>query len=478
MSKVQNNTQSSDYKDIISKITGGKSHDESTNSETEKVAETPTTETKKKETEPIICPIDIFPSKIKDIITEAELTFGSPVDYYLAGILAAASTAIGNTFYVQAGNGEMQKVSLYICAVGVSGSGKTPSLNWCLKPLAKIEHQNRKDYDERIQQANDDDSENTTPKRKSTYLTNATTEALTERLSKNKEGLIYHVDELIRWLADMNRYSKGGGDALTFMSFWNYGDVVSQERVTKSLYCENPFLTIVGGTQPKRLEAFTKDGATDNGFFHRILFAYPESEIKDRTDNKMNESYYDDYANIIKGIYNCKSEIETPRTIHLSKDANGLFKEYVNNILKRDQRDNLDDNPLWSEYISKLEQYCLRFSLIIQVLFTPKEDLSKLQEVTQDSMEKAMKLTLYFEAMAAKVLKSLENPEEALKGKDKECYDILHEGDYDSYSFTKAVEYCKSKKISESSVKRYLKSYEGTFHAKDKTKTGIYNNLI
>jgi hypothetical protein len=478
MSKVQNNTQSIENKGIISKKSEDNLHNESTNLGAAKGAktppETPITETET-ETEPksIICPIDIFPSKIQDIINEAHLTFGVPKDFYLSGVLAAVSTSIGNTFYVQAKNGEMQKASLYCCVVGASSTGKTPSLNWCLKPLAKIEHQNRKDYDEQTQQANDDDSENTTPKRKSTYLTNATTEALTERLSKNKEGLIYHVDELIRWLEDMNRYSKGGSDALTYMSFWNYGDVVSQERVTKSLYCENPFLTIVGGTQPKRLEAFTKNHATDNGFFHRILFSYPESQILDRNDNRMNECHYENYSKIIDGIYDCKRWIKTPITIQLSKDANSLFKEFCNNILRPNMRDNQDDNPLWSEYLGKLEQYCLRFSLIIQVLFTLEKDLPELQEVTEDSMEKAIKLTLYFKAMAAKVLKSLENPEEGLKGKNKGCYTVLHESGFNNYSFTEAVEYCKIKEISKSSVKRYLKNYEGIFHAK--SKTGIYS---
>jgi|AntRauTorckE5430_2_1112549.scaffolds.fasta_scaffold13465_2 hypothetical protein len=424
-----------------------------------------------KKKEPINCPIDVFPEEIQTIIEAIHDVYGAPNDFYLLGILATASAAIGNSLYVTDKRGEKQKASIYGCIVSPPSSGKSPSIDWCLKPLAEIEEGYRAEYTKAMSKylATPVEEREGEPQRETLYITDATTEALTERLSKNKTGIVLHMDELIKWLRDMNKYRSGSDDA-TFMHFWNYGSNVSLERVSKSLFCKNPFITIIGGTQPGRIEEFTKKHATDSGFFHRILFCYPESEIIDRNDKELKPIHYENYSRIIKEIHDIREWIETPKIIELSNDANGLLTAYSNNILRPAMRDNQKTNTLWCEYLGKLEQYCLRFSLILETLNRPAGGRADITIISEDTMEKAIKLTEYFKKMAARILDYTD--ELVLKGTDKIISDILPDGIVFTTGEAKKLMKEKTNIKSPNTLNIHLKKFSDILY--EKQEHGVY----
>ena len=75
----------------------------------------------------------------------------------------------------------------------------------------------------------------------------------------------------------------------------------------------------------------------------------------------------------------------------------------------------------------KLEQYCMRFALILELLHSGS---SIPENISENSMEQATKLTNYFWSMAKKVYNVLEDPLSNLKQNEKAFYISLPNGPF------------------------------------------------
>ena len=343
--------------------------------------------------------LPIFNSYYRTIIKSITETFNAPTPFYIAGILSALSTAIGKNITIQDSRNVTEKAALYLCVVSPSGTGKTPALNWCIEPIKKIESKNHKEHLLKKQEA-EDNEEQFKDDYKTHYLTDTTIEALTTQLSRTN-SILYFRDELIGWLKDMNKYRQTGSDDLLFMQIWNSNDTIRVERQTKSIFVENPYLNVLGGTQPRRLNDFLTKTATDSGFFQRILFVYPDSEIQDRTDHAQDLEVKESYQNSIKTIFeNC--EAIDPTVLTMTKESNDYINNFVNSFIKKQQRANAE--PLHVEILSKLETYVLRFSLVYHIADTEGQDLDR--NVSHDAVIRAVATTIYFYSQSVKVLES------------------------------------------------------------------------
>lgn len=334
--------------------------------------------------------LPIFNSNYREIIKDVCDTFNAPTGFYIPSVLSAISTAIGKNITVQDCRGVKEKASLYVCIVSNSGTGKTPAINWCISPITKIHTENRKAYKQEQLEAEQQEIE-FSKKFSDLYVSDTTIEALTTALDSSN-GMIYFRDELIGWLKDMNKY-RSGSDDLFYMQLWNSNDVISTKRQTKSIYVENPFLNVLGGTQPKRLGEFTKNFATDSGFFQRILFSYPDAEIKDRTNKKENKELKNLYTQLLTKIYTDCRNIDNEITLELSDAGNQNITLFVNHFIKKQQR-LYKSNSLIVEILSKLETYLLRFILIFEVMDNDEIDWTR--HVSETSIIKSISMVLYF----------------------------------------------------------------------------------
>lgn len=341
----------------------------------------------------------IFNSDYQKIIKSVCATFNASHGFYIPSVLSAISTAIGKNIVIQDDRGVKEKAAFYMCIVADSGTGKTPSANWCIRPLKRIESEKREAYRQEKEAAEALD-QRFTKTYKATYITDATTEALTSRLN-NSDGILYFRDELIGWLKDMNKYRSGGSDDLLFMEMWNTDTTISVERTSKSIYIENPYLNILGGTQPKRLNEFMKKTATESGFFQRILFCYPKCEIQKRTGKKENKELKNLYDNLITDIYKKCQNLETEVVLEISDTGNKLITDFVNNFIF-EQKILYKSNSLLVECLSKLETYILRFALIFEMMDTNEINWTGL--VSDNSIIKSIATVLYFYQNTHKVL--------------------------------------------------------------------------
>ena len=83
-------------------------------------------------------PIDVLPSRLQEIIKEANATLGFPVDYMAGAMLSAMAAVIGNTHSAEAMAGWKEYAILFVALVGCPGVCKSHPLSYVMQPL--IDH--------------------------------------------------------------------------------------------------------------------------------------------------------------------------------------------------------------------------------------------------------------------------------------------------------------------------------------------------
>ena len=346
-------------------------------------------------------PIDVFPKIMQEVTYEAYNKFQFSLDYLGAGILAAISSAIGNSLKVEVKNGWNEKANLFVVIVGRPGDSKSHALNFCFKPIHIKENLLFSEYSKLLIDYEDElKTDAKTKLRKpllSKYLiSDYTPEALILHHSNNKRGLYIYVDELNGWIKNFNRYNSSG-EAETYLSLWS-GTTISIDRASgKSLRIEDPFIGVIGSTQISVLKSFAKDGRSSNGFMDRLLFVYPDTQKTLKWNiNKVDERILENYFSIISNLIETSIEQEEPLLIPIEKKAKKYLFDWQNNR----PEDYLFEYERSIEI--KLQQYVIRFALILQSIHHAANE-SPINKIEMFAIKGAIKLFLYFYNNAIKV---------------------------------------------------------------------------
>ncbi|HFA48066.1 MAG TPA: DUF3987 domain-containing protein [Bacteroidetes bacterium] len=418
-------------------------------------------------------PLKAFPKAIQDIVRCWHDCYLLPVDFYAGAILAAASAAIGNYHHIQYKLHHVEPPICWMVIVGAPGVGKTPAIKFAMNPLFRQEKQFSKDHKAAVAQWEQDKQDaakakaknysQARPVRSQGVINDATIESLIKILPHNPKGLICYRDEFIGLMKSMNAYKSSGGDLEHWLSIWSGSPIIlNRSSLEDAVFIESPFVPIIGGIQPGILIKLTDRNQVDNGYLHRLLFAFPETQdIPPDTNVTPDQSVFDHYREIIKrlGMFPKKDD-NTPFVTELSKDAFKTFREHK--IKTEKDCNSLDDDNIKSLYIKQLS-YTLRFSLILEFLEIAAtaddgfikalslKDLLKMK-VSRQSMLKAIKLSEYFTSTSMKVIARSESPIAALPKRQQLLYDKLPT--IITSSFAKSV----GEKIgmSESTVKRLI----------------------
>ena len=114
-------------------------------------------------------PLDAFPAKIQDMILALARQENYTIEYMMASLLMAVSTAIGNAINIRIRGGWISNSALYMILVGRPGTGKTPPLDFAFRPIRKHDAQAVKQFKLEMEQynnlveSNKGKKENTTP---------------------------------------------------------------------------------------------------------------------------------------------------------------------------------------------------------------------------------------------------------------------------------------------------------------------------
>jgi hypothetical protein len=280
----------------------------------------------------------------------------------------------------------------------------------------------------------------------------ATMEALVAKLEHAPRGLGLHRDELAGWWGSMDQYRKGA-DREKWLSLFNGKAVDAIRRTSGEVLVPMPFVSVCGTVQPGKLHTLGKD---QDGFLPRILFAYPDQQVKPyHSEASIGKEWALSYAKVLDRLLELPLELEhnrpAPKLLELSTPASDAFLQW--------DRVNTDrTNASTSEGIAaiypKLETYGPRLALVLDLLDQAVVDGGMPERISGKAMKGALELLEYFEATARKVHYQLfeENAAERLTDTRARVYAKLPE----RFTTGEGLGIAKDLGMSERTFKRFI----------------------
>ncbi len=368
-------------------------------------------------------PIEVFPILFRDLATDLNKSLKFPIDYIGTAILTAVATTVGTTAKVRVKNNWFEYASMYSCVIGNAGANKTHPINLIFESIRELDKKSHDIFEKQMfehfayQKLTKKDKEEvpavSLPILNKSLLTNFTPEVLNKRLSENLRGCTVVSDEMATFFEGMNQYSKGDQIGV-YLSFWsNQPTTIDRIGNPIPLFITNPYLSIIGGLQPRMLSSSFPIQKLNNGFFQRFLFAFPESNFKQPiNDIENDEVIYNKYKDFIQNyintstVYEIDGKIES-KILKWTPEAKTFFYKW--------QSENCDvvneyQNSIKGEIASKYDNHFIRLSLLLQLMYDPESE-----SIGITAVQGAKELCRYFMNCAFKVLTVIQNPAEYLE---------------------------------------------------------------
>jgi len=383
-------------------------------------------------------PLEVLPEAIRTYIEEAARSIGCPVEFIALPVLASCAAAVGNARVLKIKRRWKEPPIFWLLLIGEPATKKTPGIREGTFPILDVEmgYKDRyqakmEDYRERVRQHKKDvrdareakgvePAEPPKPTQQRILVSDATVEALARVLADNWRGVLMSKDELAGWVRGMDQYKQGGrgSDRQFWISTWSASSTpVDRRHADEVMYVTEPCINIVGGIQPEILPELGKE--RNDGFFDRILPAYPDTSPQKWTEDDVSEEAEQAYKDLIDNLRSSvKPEIddndkERPQTLGFSTDARRLWGALT---------DELKEDPLKPGFPKrlrgpwgKLEAYLARFGLLFATIRLA-DNPTNLQVVNVEDLEAAHKVVQYFQSHARRVYKQLyaDDPEDTL----------------------------------------------------------------
>ena len=277
----------------------------------------------------------MLPDALRGWCVDAAEGLGVPLDFLAVPAIVACAAAIGRVVAVRpkARDRWIERAILWGAVIGRPSAGKSPALAPARRMLARLEAQERKEYEARVQAAMEeqlvqsmrakaakdelrkavkDGDEQTarklakdaakaqeqTPPEPRIVVADSTIEKLGELLNENPRGLLMVRDELTGWLASLDREGHEC-DRAFWLECWNgIGPFVTDRIGRGTIRIEACAVSVLGGIQPGKLAEYVrgavKGGMGDDGLMQRFQLAvYPDLpaswEYRDRAPSTADE---------------------------------------------------------------------------------------------------------------------------------------------------------------------------------------------
>ena len=348
-------------------------------------------------------PAQVFPEVVRKFVEEAAESCNCPVDFVAVPTLVTMGAAIGSFLQVEVKGGWTELPQLWAAVVGETGSGKSPALKHATKPLANLQRRMSRENKERRQEPGRDNPITRVPPRQA-MTTDVTTEALSELMDANPRGVTAVRDELAGWMRGMNEYkARGrGSDRAFYLSLWSGSPVAINRKTLDVPICiDKPFVAVAGCIQPDMLSEFDDERGREDGFIHRILFAYPEPVPRKWSGAELRPETCEGFDSLfleMRRVPTSNTPGDDSLVLPLSLEAK---KEWVSWVTRHNSEFPELPSSLrgpWSKMIS----YCARFVLILHVAKSASEETFN-RQVGKESVSSAILLAEYFKSHARKV---------------------------------------------------------------------------
>ena len=384
-------------------------------------------------------PLEAFPAKIQDMILTLARQENYTIEYMMASLLVAVSTAIGNAVNIRIRGGWISNSALYMILIGRPGTGKTPPLDFAFRPIRKHDAQAVKQFKLEMEQynnlieSNKGKKENTTPLPdkpilQRTIISDFTPEALMRALDDNHRGVVVYVDEIMGMFNAVNQYSRGQLIEQLLTAFSGKPLDISRCSMPVPIHIEYPFINIVGTMQITRMHELIEKGYKENGLLDRIIFVYPSSqEISDwQLDEDSSFASFEKYSNMWESIFNKVIDLpfsdndNVQSILDFSPEAKAYFTNWRNNAIRAVNQ--IQDDGLVDSRVIKAPMITARLALVLQILRWACGEVHK-DFVDIDSTKSAIALSNYFESCYSDIQKYMLR--ESIEPQKKELLDCL-----------------------------------------------------
>ena len=431
-------------------------------------------------------PLEAFPAKIQDMILTLARQENYTIEYMMASLLVAVSTAIGNAVNIRIRGGWISNSALYMILIGRPGTGKTPPLDFAFRPIRKHDAQAVKQFKLEMEQynnlieSNKGKKENTTPLPdkpilQRTIISDFTPEALMRALDDNHRGVVVYVDEIMGMFNAVNQYSRGQLIEQLLTAFSGKPLDISRCSMPVPIHIEYPFINIVGTMQITRMHELIEKGYKENGLLDRIIFVYPSSqEISDwQLDEDSSFASFEKYSNMWESIFNKVIDLpfsdndNVQSILDFSPEAKAYFTNWRNNAIRAVNQ--IQDDGLVDSRVIKAPMITARLALVLQILRWACGEVHK-DFVDIDSTKSAIALSAYFESCYSDIQKYMLR--ESIEPQKKELLDCLPK----QFTTSDAIQAGREVGLSERSVMYSLVSL-ATNKIIKKVKRGEYEKL-
>lgn len=334
-------------------------------------------------------PLDCLPAGLDEYVAAVSTSRSCPPDFAAVALLTIASAAAGCTRRLNVTDDWKEYPCLYSCIVAPPSSRKSPAMKALLAPVYRRQAESFKQSEESGDPVTH------------YFTSDATTEGMVAILKKTPRGLLMMRDELVSWVLSDNQYRQGkGADRQFWLPLWSSEPVKKDRQSADSYFLARPFLSILGGTQPDMLSEFTDRKGRQDGFLQRLLMVYPAWDVRVPFRRPpMDPTVSELWSQTVERLYALDFEDGEPVTLSFTPDASNRYEAWYEG-----HEDELRGKDFPRQLVTlwpKMTAYCARLSLLVRLLAT--SDPEGRENVTDDDVEKGVRLVEYFKSHAKRV---------------------------------------------------------------------------
>lgn len=360
----------------------------------------------------------LLPDSVRRWCEDAAESIQVPLDFTAIPAMVALASSLGGrriAVRMKRNAAWFEHPILWGCVIGRPSSGKSPALSPARRMLEKLEATereawevkrdefvamvevskmeasnaqeaarkalkkgaNRSDVLDQLQGAKK--SEDKIPEEPRIVVNDATVEKLGELLNANPLGLVQFRDELMGWLATMDREGRES-DRAFWLECWNGAGGYTVDRIGRgTIRIEACAVSVLGGAQPGKLADYVRGavrgGFADDGLMQRFQLAvYPDLPSSWRyTDRALDPAAEAEaraafarmrnlQVDAIGAIRDGSSDVPY---LHLSDDAQSMFIEWLEELMPR-LREGAEP-PHMESHLAKYQSLAGRLALILHL---------------------------------------------------------------------------------------------------------------
>jgi len=158
----------------------------------------------------------------------------------------------------------------------------------------------------------------------------------------------------------MDQYRQRGADRQRWLSLWNGSSaIVNRKSRQQPIVLDNPVVCVAGCLPPDMLGELSVERGREDGFIHRILFAYPDPMPVCWTEAAVSDQTLQGYAAIYEALWNLQGDLgqagarpQPPLELGFTAKGRAAFSAFVNALYEELADPGLPDylRGPWSKY--------------------------------------------------------------------------------------------------------------------------------